>query len=144
MSLNPSQLGNLCLALRTSSSISFVQLVLPEGDALVVVLTFLEEAGESCERPTLLLSCTCLGAVVGLALREDTLELRPLVLCCCCCCEPAARVTRCRAEDDEFWEHMSRFPGLDDEKRFSAAFGLEDEVTMAGLLPLGHEVCLIP
>jgi hypothetical protein len=46
-SLRPSQLGNRCLALRTLSSISCVQLVLPEGDALVAVLTLREEPGES-------------------------------------------------------------------------------------------------
>ena len=124
----PPQLGNRCLALRTSSSISCVQLVLPDGEALVAVLNFLGVSqGDSWER------LGCLGAAVGLALSEETLELRPLrvrgwVF--------AASVTGCRAEEEEFCEQVSRFPGFE-EKGLSAASsapGVDAEVTMAGLL----------
>ena len=73
--MSPSQLGNRCLALRTSSSMSCVQFVLPEGEALAAELTFREDAGESCERPPpVLLLESCRGRDVGLALSEDTLE----------------------------------------------------------------------
>jgi hypothetical protein len=86
LSLSWSQLGKRCLALRTSSSISWVQLALPEGDPPATEFTLREEEeGESWERPG-----SCLGAVVGLALREDTLEWRPLRVRCCVF---AARVT---------------------------------------------------
>ena len=40
--------------------------MLPEGEALVAVLSFRDEAGDNWDRPDF-------GAVVGLVLREDTL-----------------------------------------------------------------------
>ena len=104
--------------------------MLPEGDALVAVLTLREDPGESCERPL-----SCLGTVVGLALREDTLEWRPFLVRCCVL---AASVTGCSAEDDEFCEHVSRFPGFEEKGLLSMGLGLEEEVMIAGLLPFFH------
>lgn len=51
-------------------------------------------------------------------------------------------MTGWRAEEEEFCVHVCRFPGLEEKGLLStAAFGLEAEVTMAGLLPFFH-TCL--
>lgn len=67
---------------------------------------------------------------------EETLECRPFLVRCWVL---AARVTGCRADDEEFCEHVSKFPGLE-EKQLSTPFGLEAEVMMAGLLPFFHDL----
>ena len=72
---------------------------------------------------------------MGLALSEDTLECRPFLVRCCVL---AASVTGCSAEDEEFCEHVSKFPGLEEKGLLSMALGLEEEVIIAGLLPFFH------
>ena len=109
----PSQLGNRCLALRTSSSMSCDQFVLPEGepprrpDGRTDVSG--EEGvcvGESWEHAALQ------GDEVGVpsptAVRDDVLGLHPFFMRCVL----AASVTGWSAEEDEFCEHVSRFPWL--------------------------------
>ena len=134
VSLSASQLGNLCFARRTSSSMSLVQLALPEGELPELALR--EEEGESCERA--FPPDNCRGREVGLALREETLEWRPFLDRCCCGAFAALSVTGCRAEEEELCKQLSRL----EEKGLSTgtlpAWGLEEEVTMAGLLPIGQ------